>query len=225
MPTTPKKKHSKIILAKHYDDVKCSNTKYVDKFRDKTVVNFIYNFFVIDYFCFESFIFNFTFFALESSGKLAIKCCAFFLISLSGSKVKLVFKLLILGVFLGPYHRHLLSLLNEWMTSMTYRKSYEFEWILYAAHLINREKDGYNLTLHFFNTSFHSTHIVFSSYIFVTGRNDSDQKISDVINNFTIHHPQVYRQKSENPAYFLLSISIVVLFALKQCQKFFTFLN
>ena len=102
---------------------------------------------------------------------------------------------------------------------MTYPKSYEFGRILYAAHSINREKDGYNLTLHFFDTSFYSTHIVFSSYIFVTERNVSDQKISDVINNFTIHHPRVSRQKSENPAYFLLSISIATLFALKQYQK------
>ena len=136
MPTTPKKKHSKIIPAKHFDDVKCSNTKYVHKFHDKTVVNFIHNFFFIGYFRFVSFIFNFTFFALESSGKLAIKCSAIFLITLNGSKVKLVFKLLILGALLGPYHRHPLSLSNESMTSMTYPKFYEFERILYAAHSI-----------------------------------------------------------------------------------------
>ena len=73
---------SKIILAKHYEDVKCSNTKYVHKFRDKPVVNFIYNFFFICYFCFVSFIFNFTFFALESSGNLAIKYSAIFMIAL-----------------------------------------------------------------------------------------------------------------------------------------------
>ena len=157
------------------------------------VVNFLSNFFFIGYFCFVSFIFNFTFFALESSGKLAIKCSAIFLIALSGSKVKLVFKLLILVAFLGPYHRHLFSLSNESITSMTYPKSYEFERTLYAAHSINREKDGYNLTLHFFDTSFYSTHTVFSSYIFVTGRNDSDQKVGDVINNFTIHYPQIVR--------------------------------
>ena len=108
MPATPKKKHSKIIPAKHYDHVKCSNTKYVHKFRGKTVVNFIYNSFLIGYFCFVSFIFNSTFFVLESSGKLATMCSAIFLFALSGSKVKLVFKLLILGAFLGPYHRHLL---------------------------------------------------------------------------------------------------------------------
>ena len=189
------------------------------KFRDKTVVNFLSNFFFIGYFCFVSFIFNFTFFALESSGKLAIKCSAIFLIALSGSKVKLVFKQLLLGAFLGPYHRHLLSLSNESITSMTYPKSYEFEILLYTAHSINREKDGYNLTLHFFDTSFYNTHIVSSSYIFVTGRNQSDQKISDVINNFTIHDPQVLREKSENPVYFLLSVSIAILLALKQYQK------
>ena len=163
MPTTPKKKHSKIIPAKHYVNVKYSNTKYVHKFRDKAVVNFIYNFFFIGYFCFVSFILNFTFFALESSGKSAIKCSAIFLIALSGSKVILVFKLLILGAFLGPYHRHLLSLSNESMTSVTDPKSFEFERILYAAYSINREKDGYNLTLHYFDTSFYSTDIVFSS--------------------------------------------------------------
>ena len=179
----------------------------------------MYNFFFIGYFCLVSFIFNVIFFALESSEKLAIKCSAIFLIALSGSKKKLVFKLLIIGAFLGPYHRHLLSISNESMTSLTYSKSYEFQRILYAAHSINREKDGYNLTLHFFDTSFYSTHIIFSSYIFVIGRNDSDQKISDIINNFTIHYPQVSRQKNENPAYFLLSISIEILFALKQYQK------
>ena len=139
MPTTTKKKHSKIILAKHYHYVKCSNTKYVHKFRDKTVVSFIYNFFFIGYFCFVSLLFNFTFLALESSGKLAIKCSAIFLIALSGSKVKLVFKLLILGAFLGPCRRHLLSLSNESMTSVTYPKSCEFERILYAADSINRK--------------------------------------------------------------------------------------
>ena len=133
MPTTPNKKHSKIIPAKHYDNVKCSNTKYANKFHDKTVVNFMYNFFFIGYFCLVSFIFNFIFFALKSSGKLSIKCSAIFLIALSGSKVKLVLKLLVVGAFLGPYHRYLLSISNESMISLTYSKSYELERILYAA--------------------------------------------------------------------------------------------
>ena len=69
------------------------------------------------------------------------------------------------------------------------------------------------------NTSFCSTHSAFKSYIFVTGRNDSDQKASDDINNFAVHHPHVSRQKSENPAYFLLSISIAILFSLKQHRQ------
>ena len=70
MPTTPKKRHSKTIPAKHYDNVKCSTTKYVHQFRDKTVGNFTCNFLFIGYFCFVNFIFNFTFFALGLSGKL-----------------------------------------------------------------------------------------------------------------------------------------------------------
>ena len=86
MPT-PKKIYSKIIVAKPYEDVKSSNTKYVHELRDKIVVSFIYNFFFIDYFCFVSFIVHFTFFALESSGKLATMCSSIFLIALSGSRV------------------------------------------------------------------------------------------------------------------------------------------
>ena len=125
MPTL-KKTYSKIIAAKPYEDVKSSDTKYVHELGDKTVVNFIYNFFFTGYFCFVSFIFNFTFFALESSGKLAKMRSSIILISVSGSRVKLIFKLLILGAFPGPYHRHLLSLLNESMTSFPYPESYEF---------------------------------------------------------------------------------------------------
>ena len=64
MPT-PKKKYFKIIAAKAYNNVKSSNTKNALEFCDKLVVNFIYNFFFIDYFCFISFIINFIFFALE----------------------------------------------------------------------------------------------------------------------------------------------------------------
>ena len=170
-------------------------------------------------FCFVSFIVNFTFFALESSGKLATKCTAIFLVALSGSKLKLVFKPLILGAFLDRYHRQILSLWNESMISMAYPKPYGFERILHTTHLINGEKYGYNLNFLFFNTLFYSMHIVFNSYIFVTGRNDSDQKVSDGINNFAVHYPQVSRQKNENPAYFLWSISTAILFALKQYQK------
>ena len=143
----------------------------------------------------------------------------FFLIALSGFRVQLIFKLLILGAFLDPFHRHLLSLSNESMTSLTYPKSYEFKIILYTIHLISREKDGYNLPFHFLNTSFCSTHSVFNPYIFVTGRNNSDQKASDGIYNFAVHYPYVSRQMIKNPAYFLLSISIAILFALKQHRK------
>ena len=143
----------------------------------------------IDYFCFVSFIVNFTFFTSESSGQLATMCFSIFLIALSGSRVKLIFKLLKLEAFLGPYHRHLLSLSNESIASLAYSKSHEFKIILYTTHSIYREKDVYNLTFHFLNTSFCSTHSVFISYIFVTGRNDSHLKASGAVNNsqFTIH--------------------------------------
>ena len=59
--------------------------------------------------------------------KIGNKVLCYFLIALSGSKLKLDFKLFILGAFFGPYHRHLLSLSNESMTSMAYPKSYEFD--------------------------------------------------------------------------------------------------
>ena len=123
---TLKKTYSKIIAAKPYEDVKSSDTKYVHELGGKTVVNFIYNFFFIGYFCFVSFIFNFTFFALKSSGKLAAMRFSIILIAVSVSRVKLIFKLFKLGAFLGPYHRHLLSLLNESTTSFAYPESYEF---------------------------------------------------------------------------------------------------
>ena len=131
----------------------------------------------------------------------------------------MIFKLLILGGFFGPYHRHLLSLSNESMISLAYPKSYEFKISLCTTHSINREKDGYNLTCHSLNASFCSSHSVFNSYIFVTGRNDYDQKARDGINNFAVHYPHVSQQKSQNPAYFLLSFSIAILFTLKLHQK------
>ena len=144
-------------------------------------------------------------------------------LKLIGSRVKLIFKLLILGAFLGSYHRHLLSLSNESMTPLAYPKSYEFKTILCTFHSINREKDGYNLIFHFLNTSFCNAHI------FVTGRNDSDQEANDGISNFTVHYAHVSQQKSEKPAYFLLSISITILFALSstknRIQAFFSFFN
>ena len=73
-----------------------------------------------------------------------------------------------------------------------------------------------------FNTSFYSTDIVFNSYIFVTRTKDSGQKVSGGIKNFVVLHPQVSRQKSENHAYILLNISLVILFALKQHRKWNT---
>ena len=65
---------------------------------------------------------DFTFFALQSSGRFATKLSAIFLVALSGSKVKLIFKLFILGAILGPCHRYLLSLSNELMTLIAYPK-------------------------------------------------------------------------------------------------------
>ena len=91
--------------------------------------------------------------------------------------------------------------------------------MLCTTNSINREKDGYNLTFQFLNTSFCNTHNAFNPYIFVTGKKDSDQRASDEISNFALDYPHVSRQKSENTAYFLLSISIAILFALKQHQK------
>ena len=198
MITTPtqKKKHSKIIAARPHEDVKGRNRKNVHEFCDETVVNFINNFFFISFFCFVSFIVNLTFFTLESRGKLATKCSAVFLITL-------ILKLLILGAFLGPYHRHILSLSNESMASIAYPKSYKFGRISYTTHLLHRQKNGCNLTSNLFNT-----HIVFNSLIFVAGRKDCDQKVGDGTNNFT-----------EDPAYFLLISSIAILFALKQLRK------
>ena len=77
----------------------------------------------------------------------------FLLIALSGYRVKLILKLLILVVFLGPYHRHLLYLWYESMTSAACQRSYESERISYTAYSITREKAGYNLTFNFSNTS------------------------------------------------------------------------
>ena len=126
----------------------------------------------------------------------------------------------VLGAFLVPYHRCSFSLSNESMTSIAYTtKSHEFEITLYTTHSINREEDGFSLTFHFLNTSFYSRQIVFNSYIFVNGREDSDQKVGDGMKDFTVHYPQVFRQKGENPAYFLLRISIAILFALKQHRE------
>ena len=94
-----KKTYSKIFAAKPYEDVKSSYTKYVYELRDKTVVNFVYNFLFLGQFCFVSFIVNFTFFALESSGKLATICSSIILTALSGSRVKLILKLLIIEAY------------------------------------------------------------------------------------------------------------------------------
>ena len=75
------------------------------------------------------------------------------------------------------------------------------------------------IIFHFLNASFCSTHSAFNSYIFVTGRNGSDQKASDSINNSAVRSPHVCRQKSENPTCFLLSISIAITFSLKQHKE------
>ena len=126
MPTR-KEIHSKIITSKPHGDVKSSNTKKVHEFCEKMVLSFIYNFFM-GYFFFLTFIVKVISFAFQSSGKLATKCSAIFLIALSGSKIKLILKLLILGAFLG------ISLLNESMTPITYPKLYGFDIISYTTH-------------------------------------------------------------------------------------------
>ena len=41
----------------------------------------------------------------------------------------------------------------------------------------------------------------------------------DATNKFAVHYPQVSRQKSVSPAFFLLSILIAIVFALKQLRK------
>ena len=58
MPTL-NKTYSKIIAAKPYEDVKSSNTKYMHELGDKTVVNFIYNFFLYRLFLFCKFFHQF----------------------------------------------------------------------------------------------------------------------------------------------------------------------
>ena len=55
-------------MSKPYEDVK-SNTEYEHELRDKTIVNFIYNFFFICYSCFVSFI-NSTFFAQKIKSEI-----------------------------------------------------------------------------------------------------------------------------------------------------------
>lgn len=131
---TRKKAHYKIIVVKPTEYVQNRNIKNVREFRDKTVLNFIYSFFFIACFCFVTLIVNFNFFTLKSSGKLTEKYSAVFPIALTGSKVKLILKLLIIGTFLGHCHRHLLYLWNESMTSIAYSKSYRSEGISYTAH-------------------------------------------------------------------------------------------
>lgn len=82
-------------MVKPTEYVKSRNRKNVHELRDKTVLNFIYNFFFIRNFRFITLIVNFTFFALKSSGKLTQKYSAVFLVVLTGSKIKLILKLLI----------------------------------------------------------------------------------------------------------------------------------
>ena len=53
----------------------------------------------------------------------------------------------------------------------------------------------------------------------MTGRKDSDPIVGDFIKIFTIHYPQVCQQKSEDLVYFLLNISVAILFVLKTLRK------
>lgn len=85
--------------------------------------------------------------------------------------------------------RHLLSLLNESVTSISISQIiWEFirefkrinkinnNTILYTTHSVSREKDDYNLTFDFVLSIIVCT-LIFNLYIFVTGRGDSDQKV------------------------------------------------
>ena len=85
--------------------------------------------------------------------EIEAKDSAVLLIALSGYNVKLVLKLLTIGAFLGPYHRHLLYLWYQSMTSTVCPKSHESERSSYTFHSIIREKAGYNVTFNFSNTS------------------------------------------------------------------------
>ena len=147
------------------------------------------------------------YFSMKSNEVLATKSFAVFLITLSGSNVKFISKLLILRTFFGPYHSQLLPLLNESMELIAYAKSHESERISYTAHSVNCRKDGYNLTFSFFNTSFYSKHSIFNVYIFMTQKKGLDQILPDATNNFIIHHSQVFQQKSGDLHYFLSNIA------------------
>lgn len=144
-----------------------------------------------------------SFFSMKSNEVLATKGFAVFLITLSGSNVKFISKLLILRTFLGPYHRQLLPLLNESMELIAYAKSHESERISYTAHSVNCGKDGYNLTFNFFNNSFYSKHSIFNVYIFMTQKKGLDQILPDATNNFTIHHSQVFQQEWRPSLFFI----------------------
>ena len=88
-----KKTNSKNIVSKSNEIADSSDTKNLRKSRDKTINNFIYKIFFVGYFLFVNFIVNFNLFvAIKSSGKLATKSNANFLIAFGGSNVKTAFK-------------------------------------------------------------------------------------------------------------------------------------
>ena len=96
---------------------------------------------------------------------------------------------------------------------------------MYIAHSINRERDGYNSTFTFINTSVYSAHSIFNSYILWLGERALTRfsLTAQMIFLFTIY--RYLRKKREDLAYFLLNISIVFLFALnEQMRGFFPFL-
>ena len=62
-------------------------------------------------------------------------------------------------------------------------------------------------------------HSILTSYIFSDWEKGLWQIFAGDTNNFTLHYLKVFWQKSEDLAYFLLNISISILFALKQLQK------
>ena len=125
------KTYSTIIATNLHSDLKSSNTKYLHEFRDKAVVNFIDNFFFIDYFCFVVFVINSTFFVVKWSGKFATKCSAIVLVVLSGSKVKVIFKLLI--------RSSVPSLSIEWISDINSISQIVWIWENFLHNLFNKK--------------------------------------------------------------------------------------
>ena len=101
--STQKKTNSRNIVSKPNEIANSSDTKNLRKSRDKTINNFIYNIFFVGYFLFVNFIVNFNLFvAIKSSGKLATKSNANFLIAFRGSKIKTAFKNAHTRTIFGP---------------------------------------------------------------------------------------------------------------------------